>query len=72
MAKFTVTINEDKCKGCELCIAFCPKGVLEIDKENSNASGYFPANAKNIENCIGCLSCARMCPEIAIKIEKND
>lgn len=72
MAKFNVIINGDKCKGCELCISFCPKGVLEIENENSNAAGYYPAHAARLEDCVGCLSCARMCPEIAIRIEKND
>ncbi len=38
MAKFNLTINEVRCKGCELCVSVCPKGVLYINKEEANAA----------------------------------
>ena len=31
-----VTILEDTCKGCGLCVRACPKGVLEIAKSHLN------------------------------------
>ncbi len=71
MAKFYLTIREERCKGCELCVTVCPKGVLEINKEKPNAAGYFPASVVKQEECIGCQSCVKMCPDVAIRMEKE-
>ena len=68
-AKGSVTIDEGYCKGCGICVYFCPKDVLIIDTETVSASGYNPAAAKG-EACVGCASCARMCPEAAITVER--
>jgi 2-oxoglutarate ferredoxin oxidoreductase subunit delta len=27
-------INRDWCKGCGICVAFCPKTVLELDAQD--------------------------------------
>ncbi|MCR5340231.1 MAG: 4Fe-4S binding protein, partial [Saccharofermentans sp.] len=43
MAKGKVTFNENLCKGCGLCVAACPKKILELDKTRLNAKGYHPA-----------------------------
>lgn len=72
MAKFILTIDENRCKGCELCVSVCPKEILVINKEKTNANAYYPASVKDISKCIGCQSCARICPEVAIQIEKED
>ncbi len=67
MAK--VTIDEEKCKGCGLCVHFCPKKVLELKKE-LNLKGYNPAVPVRGEDCIGCAICATMCPDCVITVEK--
>ncbi|MBQ2677704.1 MAG: 4Fe-4S binding protein [Firmicutes bacterium] len=36
MAKGIVVIRKDRCKGCELCVSSCPKGVLAIDHKEVN------------------------------------
>lgn len=72
MAKFNLTINKERCKGCGLCVSVCPKGVLGMDQVNVNEAGYFPSKVVDMDSCIGCLSCARMCPDVAIRIEKVD
>ena len=72
MAKFNLTINEEICKGCGLCVSVCPKSVLYINKEVANAAGYYPSTVNKQDDCIGCQSCVRMCPEVAIRIEKID
>jgi len=68
MAKKTVKINTDKCKGCYLCVNACPKDVLEKGSGARNRSGYLAAAVKSEADCIGCLGCALMCPDGAIGI----
>ena len=41
MAKMTVI--SERCKGCGLCTAACPKKIVEIQKEKRNKKGYFYA-----------------------------
>lgn len=72
MAKFIVSIDSDRCKGCELCVSVCPKQILFIQRDRANVSAYYFADIKEREKCIGCVSCARICPEGAIRIEKED
>ncbi len=65
-------IEKDRCKGCGLCVAVCPKKVLEISNE-VNAKGYFPAFQARPEDCVKCAICCTMCPDVAITItEKNE
>ena len=71
MAVYKVVIDSEKCKGCELCIHFCPKNVIAIDDNKTNGKGYHPAAPLN-EGCVGCLSCAMMCPDCAITIWSED
>ena len=37
MAKMTVI--SERCKGCGLCTAACPKKIVEIQKEKRNKKG---------------------------------
>jgi len=62
-----VTIDRDRCKGCELCVSVCPKQVLAMSKE-INSKGYFYSQVVNQEACIACRFCGMMCPDCAIEI----
>ena len=64
-------IDNDRCKGCGLCVIVCPKKVLEIS-EQVNTKGYFPAYRAYPENCIYCAMCCTMCPDVAISISEID
>lgn len=55
------------CKGCELCIHACPKGVLEMSSELT-AIGVRPAAPKAGVSCSGCTLCYQVCPDAAIEI----
>ncbi len=66
----SVTVNEDLCKGCGLCISACPKNIMIISAAQINAKGYHTALCEKPEACIGCAFCATMCPEVAIRVEK--
>ncbi len=65
-----VIFERDRCKGCELCIAVCPKHIIEIDAA-TNAKGYHPATVLRMDECTGCASCARMCPDSVITVERT-
>lgn len=69
MAKGQITIDEKYCKGCGLCINFCPQKILALNKEKINANGYNPCSVTEPDKCIGCGSCAKMCPDAAISLE---
>ena len=54
-------INRGWCKGCDICVYFCPKHVLELDK-------YDKVVAVRPEDCICCKLCEYRCPELAIEV----
>ena len=64
-----VVFNEAKCKGCELCINFCPKKVLSL-ADHINEKGYHPATLVDEAGCISCATCARVCPDAVIEVFK--
>lgn len=69
-----VIIDSQRCKACHLCIAVCPKNILEPSK-TLNARGVFACCTHDAEACIGCLQCTAMCPDAAITVideEKQD
>lgn len=68
MAK--ITVNEELCKGCGMCVNACPKKILELSKAKINAKGYHPATMTDESKCTGCTSCAIMCPDVAITVER--
>lgn len=70
MAKGKVKFNDEACKGCELCVSVCPKGIVKLNKEKINGKGYSPAYVTDMEECIACGSCAIMCPDSVITVEK--
>lgn len=68
--KGTITIDQERCKGCTLCIEFCPKKII-ILSARLNAKGYFVASVDGNGECTGCATCAVMCPEVAIEVMKT-
>ena len=70
MARGVVVIDEDRCKGCGLCIAACPQHVLDFS-DKINKSGYNYAYMKYPEKCVGCAFCAMTCPDVAIEVYRE-
>jgi len=66
-----MTIKEEICKGCGLCIEVCPKKIIAIALGRINSKGYKPSAITDINQCIACGMCAIMCPDSAIKVEKE-
>lgn len=63
-----IEVDENLCKGCEMCANACPKKLIELDKTKLNAKGYHPAKLTDGEKCTGCKACATMCPDVAITV----
>ncbi|CAK8714751.1 hypothetical protein GCAAIG_04115 [Candidatus Electronema halotolerans] len=58
-----VTVDKEKCTGCEECVNNCPAGVLELVDGKSEPV--------NIDECLGCETCVEVCPEDAITVAEN-
>jgi len=69
-AKGRIEIDRELCKGCELCISFCPRNVISVS-DRLNASGYLPAVFNDDGECTGCAICALVCPEVAIEVYRG-
>ncbi len=65
-----LTINQERCKGCGLCVRACPKKLLVLSETTINRQGYHPVEITDMEACVACTSCALTCPDICIEIEK--
>ena len=65
-----LTFRTDRCKGCGLCVAACPKGLIVLAKDKINQKGHHPAEITDQEKCIACAFCATMCPDCIIEVER--
>jgi len=59
----SIEIKSEWCKGCDICVAFCPADVLEM--KNGKAV------VKNLNACTACMLCELRCPDFAISVIKN-
>lgn len=57
MAKH-VELKQAWCKGCGICVSFCPKGVLKLEAGKVAFA--------NPDNCIKCGLCESFCPDFAV------
>ena len=50
------------CKGCGLCIAFCPRNVF-VAGADGHPLAVYP------ERCTACMWCVEHCPDFAISVQ---
>lgn len=65
--QFQVAIEKDKCKGCGLCIHFCPVEFL-VFSSGLNKNGVRYVAAEKEKSCLGCGNCFLICPDACIEI----
>ena len=64
MKRSIITMDEDKCNGCGLCVPDCPEGALQvIDGKVRLVSDLF---------CDGLGACLKTCPEGALFVEERE
>jgi 2-oxoglutarate ferredoxin oxidoreductase subunit delta len=71
MAKGIVVIDEDRCKGCGLCVAVCPTHALCMAEGRFNVKGYTPVEVADPEACTGCGVCAVICPDVVFTVYRQ-
>ncbi|HDP99913.1 MAG TPA: 4Fe-4S dicluster domain-containing protein [bacterium] len=59
-----IEIKKEWCKGCEICVDFCPTHVLAMNGPL--------VEVVNIDACTGCGLCEIRCPDFAIKVIKPE
>ena len=52
----------ERCKGCGICVEFCPKKVLELSELEKVV-------VAREQDCIKCRQCEMRCPDFAIFVE---
>ena len=57
---------EDRCKGCGICIEFCPTKALRFSEKLSTKGYYVPVLEE--EKCSYCGICDLYCPDLAIMV----
>ncbi len=55
-----IEIDASRCKGCSICVDFCPTNVLEM-------KGSL-VTVVNLEACTRCQLCDLRCPDFAIRV----
>lgn len=68
--KGTIIVDIERCKGCEVCVASCPFGVLSLATQ-VNGKGYNYSRMENPDACTGCASCAIICPDSCITVYRE-
>jgi pyruvate ferredoxin oxidoreductase gamma subunit len=60
---FRPVLVPDKCNGCWLCFAYCPEGVISMNKDDRPVIDY--------DHCKGCQICVQECPTEALVAERE-
>jgi len=71
LTRGTVTIDVEKCKGCDLCVPACRPGVLRMSEAPElNLLGFrFP---QLIAGCTACRACFEVCPDLVFEVYRYD
>jgi 2-oxoglutarate ferredoxin oxidoreductase subunit delta len=65
----TVTIDVDRCKGCELCVPACPPRVLLMSTARNEMGARYP---ELLPGCTACGACLLVCPDFCFEVYRYD
>ena len=65
----SIYIDDKICKGCKLCMYFCPNNVFQM-RDKVNDKGFIIPEVVNENECKKCKLCELTCPDLAIFVEK--
>jgi 2-oxoglutarate ferredoxin oxidoreductase subunit delta len=65
----TLTIDVERCKGCELCVPACPPQVLTMSPQVNSLGYHYPVLHPG---CTGCRACLDMCPDFVFEIYRYE
>jgi 2-oxoglutarate ferredoxin oxidoreductase subunit delta len=65
-----ISIDIEKCKGCELCIVACPQDALALAKDINKQGYHYALLVEDV--CNGCTSCSLVCPDAVITVYRED
>ena len=57
----TILVNQEWCKRCGICSAFCPAGVYDTDDFGLPSPVHY-------DRCTRCMLCVMLCPDFAIEV----
>lgn len=59
----SLKVYNNRCKGCGICVEFCPKKVLTVNQLEK-------VEVVSEKECIACRQCEMRCPDFAIFVQK--
>lgn len=60
----TLEVNKSWCKGCNICVQFCPQQVLALDEIGK-------VYIKDVNKCTACGLCELRCPDFCFTVRKG-
>lgn len=60
-----IRITPQWCKGCDICVRFCPQGCLALDAQGK-------VTVVDEDACTGCRLCELLCPDFAIAVAPRE
>ncbi|PLX30991.1 MAG: 4Fe-4S ferredoxin [Ignavibacteria bacterium] len=65
-----ISIDVEKCKGCELCVVACPQDAVALSSEINKQGYHYAVLIEDV--CTGCTSCSLVCPDAVITVYRED
>jgi 2-oxoglutarate ferredoxin oxidoreductase subunit delta len=59
-ARTRIVINRKWCKGCEVCVEFCPQKTLLMQGDKPVVG--------DLATCTRCMLCEMRCPDFAVEV----